>query len=356
MKERKQRLVLTKINHLKEQLPWTMGLAGLARLVTWETKNVLGVSKSEFVEKIIDWVLQFQNESTDEHDRTSKSRLKEFCKNQAKSEIEKSEVKEIYQKKITRDSEKNKLLISPMEAQRRIRCFSEEFLNKEFDVFMSLLPNQAINDYLKSFCSRVHPNSKWTLFGLSNDFETATSIKYMYHDTLLYSHSTSHLVAVELKFDTDLSRNQILKYAFMMADLENQGKVVTDCAHDLLIISQELKVKQKLLSKTNEELRDMALTQIDDPERKHYPKKPKGREMQEKIDRLVPRTTEILKQMKIALTDWQELGEYFESLLGGMPKTEHTETYEKLLRGFLASLQVKYSQQNQSCLYEPNLR
>ena len=41
MKETKERLVLTKIEHLKEQLPWTMGLAGLARLVTWESKNVL---------------------------------------------------------------------------------------------------------------------------------------------------------------------------------------------------------------------------------------------------------------------------------------------------------------------------
>ena len=345
MKKRKERLVLTKINHLKEQLPWTMGLAGLARLVTWETKNVLGVSKNELVEKIIGWVLEFQGERNEETGPPNEKEILEYCKKRMDGEKANSEVDELYAEK------KNGLLISPMEAQRRMRCFSEEFLNKEFDVFLSLLPDHVINNYLKSFFPSVCKEAKWNLFGLSNDFETAVSIKYMYHDTLLYSQETSHLVSIELKFDTDLSDNQLLKYAFMMADLESQGKIDKDCTHDFLVISQELKKKQKFLSRGSSELREMALDLIKDPLKKRYPKKPKGEIFKNKIEALVPRTRKILQDMNIHLTDWQKFGDYFAAIHEGMEKNRTNETYEKLIRGFLESLETKYSQQNKAPLF-----
>ena len=351
MKKRKERLVLTKINHLKEQLPWTMGLAGLARLVTWETKNVLGVSKNELVEKIIGWVLEFQGERNEETGPPNEKEILEYCKKRMDAEMAKSEVDKIYAEKITKDDSTNKLLIKPMEAQRRMRCFSEEFLNKEFDVFLSLLPDHVINNYLKSFFPSVCKEAKWNLFGLSNDFETAVSIKYMYHDTLLYSQETSHLVSIELKFDTDLSDNQLLKYAFMMADLESQGKIDKDCTHDFLVISQELKKKHKLLSKSSSELREMAISQINDPSKEDYPKKPRGSEMRERIDGLVPRTREILQDMNIHMTDWQKFGEYFAIIHDKMEKNRTNETYEKLIRGFLESLETKYSHQNKARLF-----
>ena len=345
MKETKERLVLTKIEHLKEQLPWTMGLAGLARLVTWETKNVLGVSKNEMVEKIIGWALDFQSERSDEMGSPTKKEIFEYCKKRMDAEKASSEVDEIYAEK------KNGLLISPMEAQRRMRCFSEEFLNKEFDMFLSLLPDHVINNYLKSFFPSVCKESKWNLFGLSNDFETAVSIKYMYHDTLLYSQETSHLVSIELKFDTDLSDNQLLKYAFMMADLESQGKIDKDCTHDFLVISQELKRKHKFLSRGSSELREMALDQINDPLKKRFPKKPKGEEFKKKIEDLVTRTREILQDMNIHLTDWQKFGDHFAAIHDGMVRTDANETYEKLIRGFLESLETKFSHKNQARLF-----
>ncbi|MBT3638254.1 MAG: hypothetical protein HN531_15060 [Opitutae bacterium] len=345
MKETKERLVLTKIEHLKEQLPWTMGLAGLARLVTWESKNVLGVSKNEMVEKIIGWVLEYQKERSDETVPPTEKEILVYCKAQIDGEMANSTVDKIYDKK------KNKLLIRPMEAQRRMRCFSEEFLNKEFDVFLSLLPDHAINDYLKSFFPSVCEEAKWNLFGLSNDFETAVSIKYMYHDTLLYSHETSHLVSIELKFDTDLSDNQLLKYAFMMADLEDKGKIAKECTHDFLVISQELKKKHKFLSRSPSEIREMALDLIDDPLKKRYPKKPKGEVFKKKIEALVPRTRAILQDMNIHLTDWQKFGDHFAAIHDGIVRTDTNETYEKLIRGFLESLETKFSHKNQARLF-----
>ena len=275
----------------------------------------------------------------------TKKEIFEYCKKRMDAEKVSSEVNEIYAEK------KNGLLISPMEAQRRMRCFSEEFLNKEFDMFLSLLPDHVINNYLKSFFPSVCKESKWNLFGLSNDFETAVSIKYMYHDTLLYSHETSHLVSIELKFDTDLSDNQLLKYAFMMADLESQGKIDKDCTHDFLVISQELKKKHKLLSKSPSGLREMALSQINDPSKEDYPRKPRGSEMRERIDGLVPRTREILQDMNIHMTDWQKFGEYFAIIHDKMEKNCTNETFEKLIRGFLESLETKYSQQNKAPLF-----
>ena len=354
MKQRKKRLVLTEINHLKDELPWTMGLAGLARLAAWETKNILGISKSEFIEKIIGWVIEIQKSNPSEN--LDKSRIRDICKKNIKTEIESAEVAKIYDKKITQDLDGNKLLISPMEAQRRIRCFSEEFLNKEFDVFMSLLPNRLINEYLRSFFDRISLKSEWNVFGLSNDFETAMDIKYMYHDTLLYSHATSQVIAIELKFDTELSKNQILKYAFMLADLESQGKISTDCCHDMLIISHNLSKSMKNPPKSKDGLIGISLAQINDPKKTHFPKKPNGKEMRQRVDDLVPRTKEILQNMHISFTSWQQLGMYFSNALNEIEKTNENETLRKLIKGFLGTLTTKFSHQDNSFLYDPENR
>jgi replicative superfamily II helicase len=40
---------------------------------------------------------------------------------------------------------KNNLYIDPIEAERRLRYFSEDYLNKEFDIFMNLVSDNYIN-------------------------------------------------------------------------------------------------------------------------------------------------------------------------------------------------------------------
>ena len=70
--------------------------------------------------------------------------------------------------------------------------------------------------------------------------------------------------------------------------------------------------------------------------------------MRERIDGLVPRTREILQDMNIHMTDWQKFGEYFAIIHDKMEKNSTNETYEKLIRGFLESLETKYSHQNKA--------
>jgi hypothetical protein len=53
----KKRIGLLDTEHLKESQPWTMGLAGLLRLVTWQTASVLGISKTKYRKKIVEWTM-----------------------------------------------------------------------------------------------------------------------------------------------------------------------------------------------------------------------------------------------------------------------------------------------------------
>ena len=49
----KKRIGLLNIEHLKNRTSWTMGVAGVVRLLTWETKTTLGKSKTKFQKQII---------------------------------------------------------------------------------------------------------------------------------------------------------------------------------------------------------------------------------------------------------------------------------------------------------------
>ena len=136
----KKRVGLRTFADLKDYSPWTMGLAGITRLMTWETETVLGISKTSFRKRIIQDVLEILQSDSKKY-----SEIDSILSCKYSDEIDESNAIEIYEKPT-----KSKL-ISPFEAQRRVRYFSEEFLNKEFDVFMSLLPNQILSEYMSSF-------------------------------------------------------------------------------------------------------------------------------------------------------------------------------------------------------------
>ena len=324
----KKRIGLTEINHLRDRLSWTMGVAGVIRMLVWETGSVLGISKTKFRDKITETVYKLSKS-----ENISKDQIKSTLKKEIDNEIMSSKAESIY------DSPKTDLLISPIEAQRRLRYFSEEFLNKEFDILLSLLPNKYLNNYFLNYFD-IPKTNDWNIIGSSNDYEQATGIKFMYMDTLAYSHISKTLIALELKMDSQLGKDQLLKYMFMAAYLEEKEMISPNTEFKILILSPDSKTHNKipeLLEKTKEQINQ-----------KEFPKK--GVTLQE-MEALTPNVLRILKNVDIKSTTWQEFGEYFQVILDNIDSSEYSETFYKLVNGFLTTLKTKYSRKLKKNIY-----
>lgn len=129
-------------------------------------------------------------------------------------------------------------LVSPTEALRRARFFSENYLNKEFDIFWGLVSDA----YLDSFYSRLFPlpaGGRWFSHGNSGLFASSTQISDMQMDNLSYNHDMKILVANELKLGGKKNPDQILKYALMHKQLIERGFVHPDTRLVLCFISKE---------------------------------------------------------------------------------------------------------------------
>lgn len=326
-----KRHVVFKTNHLKNRISWTSGVAGVIRLLTWETDNALGISKTQLQQRVLEHVFQScENEVLTEEKFKS---IATSLDTKTRREIESASVENLY------DDPKKGLLINPIEAQRRVRFFSEEFLNKEFDVFMSLLPNMEITNYLNSHFT-LEKDSEWTIAGSSNDFEASTGMKFMYMDTLAYSHDTSTLIALELKMDSPLGKDQILKYCFMAAYLESKGMIARNSNFYILILGNDFSLTDLVSS-----LKQEAQQQLRE---KQYPKK--GITTEE-IESLAQRVETILNSLDIKNTTWQDFGDYFDKLHLSLPAHPYAETLHKLIDGFLISLQTKYSRKLKRPIY-----
>lgn len=326
-----KRHIVYRTMHLKDRISWTSGVAGVIRMLTWETENALGISKTLLQQRVLDHV--FESCANEVLDQPKWQAITSALESKIENEIDSASVENLYDEPI------KGRLISPIEAQRRLRFFSEEFLNKEFDVFTSLLPSSVLTDYLKDHFT-IRPESQWTITGSSNDFEASTGMKFMYMDTLAYAHNTSTLVALELKMDSPLGKDQILKYCFMAAYLENKGFIAPNSNFHILIIGNK-----SLTPETLSTLRQTAAVQLKE---KQYPKKKITREQ---IELFVPRVTSLINTIEIKSTTWQEFGDYFDKLNHTLPTSPYAETLHKLIDGFLISLQTKYSRKLKRQIY-----
>jgi len=326
-----KRHIVYRTMHLKDRISWTSGVAGVIRMLTWETENALGISKTRLQQRVLDHV--FESCANEVLDQPKWEAITSALESKIENEIDSASVENLYDEPI------KGRLISPIEAQRRLRFFSEEFLNKEFDVFTSLLPSSVLTYYLKGHFT-IRPESQWTITGSSNDFEASTGMKFMYMDTLAYAHNTSTLVALELKMDSPLGKDQILKYCFMAAYLESKGFIAPNSNFHILIIGNK-----SLTPETLSTMRQTAAVQLNE---KQYPKKKITREQ---IELFVPRVASLINTMEVKSTNWQEFGDYFHKLNHTLPTSPYAETLHKLIDGFLVSLQTKYSRKLKRPIY-----
>ena len=188
-----------------------MGVSNMFDWLTWETGNILGISKTQYWKKMASWTHceQVRDRSLEEKLRYAEGKLKMETSGSNQSD---------------RYSPTKTSILSPREALRRAKYFSEDYLNKEFDIFWALASDAYLDTYYSQFIDLTTGGS-WSVHGNSSRFRYSTDISEMQMDNLSYNPSQRLLVANELKLGSKKNPDQILKYALMHQRLLEMGYI-----------------------------------------------------------------------------------------------------------------------------------
>lgn len=301
----KYRRVFGSISHLRDEIPWTTGLSNMVEFLVWEPQRVLGISKKQYVNQIIEWATsqELKDKSVEEIQKAISQKL-----NQKMNE---SEQLETYSTKTTG-------ICNAREAVRRVKFFSEDYLNKEFDIFLSLCSDTYLNLFYQQFIN-FEQSGSWSTHGNSGIFEFSTELKAMFMDNLSYNYRANILVANELKLNGKKNADQILKYCLMYEHLLEIGFISKDAKFLLLFIGGSV-LKEDKQSLINQEV---IMCQTKPEKYKHL---------------LRPELLEVVTHLEIASITWQSLIEFNNCYLN---KNEVCQVEQKLLQGFNQSLQSK---------------
>lgn len=227
------------ISSLEEQVPWTIGLSTLFEWATWQTQIVLGVSKTEYWKRIVHETLRAAADGATEDEivrRIDRQQKSEKRQNRASSRV---------------DPVKSSGLIDPYEALRRVRYHSEDYLNREFDIFISLVGDKYLNEFYNRHFWPI-TSGAWSTHSNSTLLMENTRYYEMQFDNLAYNADARVLVANELKLGGRKNSDQILKHLSMFLELKRLGFVDKGTEFRMLFIGisrDRLGEKEELLQR-----------------------------------------------------------------------------------------------------------
>ncbi|PCI64154.1 MAG: hypothetical protein COB38_13005 [Gammaproteobacteria bacterium] len=301
--------VFGSMNHLSNKIPWTTGLSNMVEFVVWNTSSVLGVSKKEYWKQIVDWV------KSDELKDLKNEDVIKVIEKRLDSIMLETEQLETYSKKSTG-------ICTAREALRRVKYFSEDYLNKEFDIFLSLVSDSYLDMFYKQFISFEEKNS-WSTHGNSGLFECSTKLTAMFMDNLAYNNKSNILVANELKLNGKKNPDQILKYCLMYNYLLEHKFIEKDAKFLLLFIGgKEVQYEREV--ELNKEI--------------EYCKK------KNRHDLISQPIIEKASDLLIKSITWMDMMKFNETYLEQLDSKYQVE--HKLIKGFNNSLNEKSFMQN----------
>ena len=288
----------------KNKSNWTLTILDTIDFIAWRTKFLFGISKTTLYKKAIKFALQYKNKKEEE--------IIKLFEKELKKERREARVQNEY------DKAKNNLYIDPEEAERRLRYFSEDILNKEFDIFINLISDEYLNTLYKKIFKLKRGN--WNTFGNGMSFHEITKdIKKlandMQMDNLAYDTKNKILVANELKLSASKNKDQILKYYYLFEKLKEFNLIDNKTQFYLLFLS----VKNENI---NTEFAKIELE-------KNKNKKFKNIKLKD------------LEKINIANFTWFDLIDFNKKFLNNLEKTKQ-QTEIKLIEGFNNSLMEKY--------------
>ena len=301
----KYRRVFGSMNHLKDQLSWTTGLSNMVEFLAWEPQRILGITKKQYVRQIIEWAA---------HPELKDKNIEEI----EQSVIKKLNTKMNETEQLETYSTQTMGICNAREAVRRVTFFSEDYLNKEFDIFLSLCSDVYLNLFYQQFIS-FEPSGSWSTHGNSGMFENSTELKAMYMDNLAYNHQANVLIANELKLVGRKNPDPILKYCLMYEHLLEKGFIDKGAKFLLLFIGGDAlkQNKQTLVD------RELALCHKRPRKYQHL---------------LRPELLKIVDHLEVASISWSAFIEFNNRYLA---ENNVCQVEQKLLRGFHQSLESK---------------
>ncbi|MGI9250543.1 MAG: hypothetical protein ACR2PR_05040 [Pseudohongiellaceae bacterium] len=307
--------IFGKINSLAEDVPWPSGISNMLEWLAWEPHNILGISKSKYQEKVVDCCLDAIENDVDISD--IKQKIKKHFKDEGRKNLSKEKYADV-----------KKSIATSREALRRAKFFSEKYLNKEFDIFISLSSDRYIDDlYSQTFEDTdvdIMGGGHWFAHGDGGLFWNSTKTDgNLAIDNVCYSEHESLLVANELKLRGDKNKDQILKYSLLLKLLREEGFVDINTSLVLLFISNK---------KENIKTAELVENEIN-----FCKKKNKERLIAEDI-------INIAQGMIIECLTWKELIIFNESYIEKL--SEHQQVERKLLQGFNETLKSKECMNN----------
>ena len=277
--------------------------------LAWEPKHILGVSKNAYRKLIVEW--------SHENSVLKKPIENKICHVKKKHEYESRE-----HEQTDRYSSQNKGIASAREAVRRAKYFSENYLNKEFDIFWALVSDRYLHEFYGQY-TELNGQGTWYTHGKNMMFERSTDIANMQMDNLAYNPEERILVANELKLGGKKNNDQILKYARMF-DLLRKGDFILDDTRFLLLFfgrnqdhNWDAAIKKELM----------------------YCKKSKGTKKNSYL--IKQRNIEVAKSAEYGTNTWKDLMSFNDAYLKKLnTKTQQVEI--KLLTGFNHTLFEKF--------------
>jgi len=300
--------VFGKIDTLAEPVSWSTGISNMLEWLLWDTNHVLGVTKTQYRKKIVNW-------SHDEAVRNSNLEKKQqFVNKKINEELTSSEKLERYERP-------SSSIASPREALRRAKFFSEDYLNKEFDIFWGLVSDAYLDSFYSRF-TKLNKSGQWYTHGNSGLFGCSTGIKEMQMDNLSYNPTEKILVANELKLGGKKNPDQLLKYALMYRFLIERGFISPDTRFMLLFIGDKPGCSQWDVLLKNE------------IEYCNKSKKSTAKEV------LHPDVIRVAEQAEYATTTWQDIIDFNIQHMSSLDLPSQ-QVEQKLLWGFNETLSTK---------------
>ena len=217
--------IFGKIDSLAERISWSTGVSNMLDWITRSTNDILGVTKTKYRKKIIDWCHE-----AGEIGLPIEGKHK-YVESKIKDELDGSERNDRYDKP-------SSSIASPREALRRAKYFSEDYLNKEFDIFWSLVSDEYLDEFYGQFTT-LNKGGEWFSHGNSGLFANSTCIREMQMDNLCYSPTENILIANELKLGGKKNPDQILKHSLMYRLLVERGFIQEGARFLLLFIGDK---------------------------------------------------------------------------------------------------------------------
>lgn len=304
----KYKNVFGEIKSLAEEISWSTGVSNMLEWLTWSTNDVLGITKTRYWKLIVQLShdAQVRDGTLDEKEAFVKAHLETLIKGS---------------EQLNRYDKPSSSVASPREALRRAKYFSEDYLNKEFDIFWGLVSDTFLDQYYSQFFD-LKSGGKWYCHGNSGLFACSTDINAMQMDNLSYNPDRNLLVANELKLGGKKNKDQILKYALMYRLLLERGFIAAGTRFFLFFIGDRTE-SPDWLKLINDELA--------------YCQSSTKSTLREAMK---PECVEIASEATFVSTSWSDMYDFNkEYALQLSPESQQVE--RKLLWGFNESLAAK---------------